>query len=59
VLGLMARVFPQLNVFMLSFPVNIGMALVVMGLTMHLMAQMLTVEFAALQNRFLQLLSLL
>jgi len=59
VLGLMARVFPQLNVFMLSFPVNIGLALTVMGLTMHLMAQMLTVEFAALQNRFMQLLSLL
>jgi flagellar biosynthetic protein FliR len=58
-LGLMARVFPQLNVFLLSFPLNIGISLIVMGLTMSLIAALLQQEFSALADRFLQLFSLL
>jgi flagellar biosynthetic protein FliR len=58
-LGLMARVFPQLNVFMLSYPINIGVSFIVMGLTMSLVAAILQQEFSALADRFLQLFSLL
>ena len=58
-LGLMARVFPQLNVFLLSYPINIGVSFIVMGLTMSLVAALLQQEFSALADRFLQLFSLL
>lgn len=56
VLGILARVFPQLNVFMLSFPINIGMAFVIIGLTMNLVVALLTREFAGLPEHFEQLL---
>lgn len=58
-LGIMARVFPQLNVFLLSFPLNIGISLVIMGLTMSLVASLLRQEFSALADRFLQIFQLL
>ncbi len=58
-LGLMSRVFPQLSVFMLSYPLNIGVSLLVMGLTMPLVAALLQQEFSALSDRFLQLFNLL
>ncbi len=58
-LGIMARVFPQLNVFLLSFPINIGLSFIVMGLTMSMVASLLQQEFSALADRFLQLFSLL
>ncbi len=58
-LGIMSRVFPQLNVFMLSFPINIGVSFIVMGLTLGVFAAMLSREFSALADRFLQLFSLL
>lgn len=59
VLGIMSRVFPQLNVFMLSFPINIGVSFIVMGLTLGVFATMLGKEFSALADRFLQLFNLL
>ncbi|MDY0191445.1 MAG: flagellar biosynthetic protein FliR [Desulfuromonas sp.] len=59
VLGVLARVFPQLNVFMLSFPINIGMAFLIIGLTMNLVAGLLSREFSMLPERFEQLLLLL
>ena len=59
VLGIMARVFPQLNVFMLSFPVNIGVSFLVIGLTMNMVAAMLVREFNQLAGRFLELFQLL
>ncbi len=59
ILGLMARVFPQLNVFLLSFPLNIGIAFIVMGMTLGVMAGMLTEEFSQLSERFLRLFSLM
>jgi flagellar biosynthetic protein FliR len=45
VLGLLSRVFPQLNVFMLSFPINIGLALLIIGLTLHIMPIIISREF--------------
>lgn len=59
ILGLMARIFQQLNVFMLSFPINIGVSFIAMGLTLQILAVMLQREFGALQQRFHDLLSLL
>ncbi len=59
VLGVMSRVFPQLNVFMLSFPINIGISFVIMGLTFGLVAELLTEEFNLLSDRFLQIFNLL
>ena len=58
-LGVMARVFPQLNVFLLSFPLNIGISFIVMGLTLGIMANILQGEFSALTERFLRLFSLM
>ncbi|MEZ4598786.1 MAG: flagellar biosynthetic protein FliR [Syntrophotaleaceae bacterium] len=58
VLGIMARIFPQLNVFLLSFPLNIGLALLVIGLTFHMVAGLLSREFAALPERLMHLLEL-
>ncbi|MFO7578171.1 MAG: flagellar biosynthetic protein FliR [Pelovirga sp.] len=58
-LGFMSRVFPQLNVFLLSFPLNIGISFIVMGLTLGIFANILQGEFAALSERFLRLFSLL
>jgi len=55
VLGILARVFPQLNVFLLSFPINIGMAFVIIGLTMNLVVALLSREFFTLPETFEQL----
>ncbi|PNU21133.1 flagellar biosynthetic protein FliR [Geothermobacter hydrogeniphilus] len=52
VLGIMARVFPQLNVFLLSFPLNIGITFLLMGLTLNLMVALLNQEFSDLEQRF-------
>lgn len=54
-LGFMSRVFPQLNVFLLSFPLNIGICFLVMGLTMGIFAGILQGEFSMLTERFLRL----
>ncbi|BCA79124.1 flagellar biosynthetic protein FliR [Desulfuromonas sp. AOP6] len=59
VLGILSRVFPQLNVFMISFPVNIGLSLIVMGLTLNVLVSMLGREFNALGDRFMLLFELL
>ena len=59
ILGVMSRVFPQLNVFLLSFPLNIGISFIVMGMTFGVVASLLRGEFSALAERFLQLFSLM
>lgn len=56
-LGVMARIFPQLNVFLLSFPLNIGISFIVMGLTLGIFASILQGEFFSLSERFLKLFS--
>jgi flagellar biosynthetic protein FliR len=55
----MSRIFQQLNAFMLSFPINIGVSFIAIGLTMQLLAVMLHREFNSLQERFATLLRLL
>lgn len=52
ILGIMSRVFPQLNVFLLSFPINIGLSFIITGLTMAVVVSLLQGEFAALPQRF-------
>ncbi len=56
VLGLLSRVFPQLNVFMLSYPLNIGIGFLVIGLTLSLVVSLLGREFALLEERIMYLL---
>lgn len=59
ILGILARVFPQLNVFLLSFPINIGTAFIVIALTLNIMSTLLRREFDALGERFVTLLNYL
>ena len=59
ILGILARVFPQLNVFLLSFPVNIGISFVVIALTLDIGASVIRQEFDTLPERFLTILSFL
>ncbi|KIH77556.1 flagellar biosynthetic protein FliR [Geoalkalibacter ferrihydriticus] len=59
VLGVMARVFPQLNVFFLSFPIKIALSLLIISATMNLTAAILIREFNGLSEHFLNILSLL
>lgn len=59
VLGILARVFPQLNVFMLSFPINIGISFLVIGLTLNTMFFVLRREFDTMGENILNLFQLL
>lgn len=59
VLGILARVFPQLNVFMLSFPMNIGIALLVIGLTLNMVLSLLRREFDTMGENFLRIFQML
>lgn len=59
VLGILARVFPQLNVFMLSFPLNIGIAFLVIGLTLAATFSVLRREFDTMGENIFNLLLLL
>ncbi len=59
VLGILARVFPQLNVFMLSFPINIGVALIVIGLTLNMLPLLMSREFDTMGRQFLQIFQML
>lgn len=59
IMGIMSRVFPQLNVFMLSFPVNIGLAFLLLGLTLNMVAGLLSREFVNLGGRVMELFNLL
>ncbi len=59
ILGVMARVFPQLNVFLLSFPINIGTAFLVIALTLNISATVIRQEFDTLPDRFLIILKFL
>lgn len=59
ILGILARVFPQLNVFLLSFPLNIGLSFTVIALTLPLVTTLLRREFDDLANRFFTILQLL
>ena len=59
ILGVLARIFPQLNVFLLSFPLNIGISFTVIALTLPMVAILIRREFDNLGERFLTILQLL
>ncbi len=59
ILGILARSFPQLNVFMLSFPLNLGISFIVIGLTLGLVKILLSREFDLLPDRILSMLHFL
>jgi flagellar biosynthetic protein FliR len=59
ILGILARVFPQLNVFLLSFPLNIGISFIVIALTLDMVSSLLRREFDALGERILTILQYL
>lgn len=56
ILGILARVFPQLNVFLLSFPLNIGIGFVVISLTLNMVSTLIRREFDTLAERIFTLL---
>ena len=58
VLGIMSRVFPQLNAFMLKFPINIGMSFILIGLMADLVVSLLQQEFEGLGRDLLSILAL-
>ena len=45
VLGIMARAFPQMNIFMISFPLNIGIGFLVLGLSLQAFSHTLVDAF--------------
>lgn len=47
-LGIMARAFPQMNIFMISLPLNVGLGLVVLGMTLTIFFHVLEVSFGNL-----------
>lgn len=51
-LGVLARTIPQLNVFVLGFPVNVGVGLFVLGASLPFTVRMLTGRFAGLDVVF-------
>lgn len=59
ILGVLARVFPQLNVFLLSFPINIGTAFIVIALTLGMVSVLIRREIDILGDRFIMLLNFL
>lgn len=50
-LGVMARTFPQMNVFMVSMPLNIGIGFIVLGSTLTFYFHVLEVSFGAVKNQ--------
>ncbi|WP_163339258.1 flagellar biosynthetic protein FliR [Desulfopila sp. IMCC35008] len=59
ILGVLSRVFPQLNVFMLSIPINMGTAFIVIALTMDFASAILRREFDALLDTLINMLAYL
>lgn len=50
-LGIMARAFPQMNVFMISLPLNIGLGLITLGMTLTIFFHVLEVSFGQLKGQ--------
>ncbi|MBU1567395.1 MAG: flagellar biosynthetic protein FliR [Proteobacteria bacterium] len=59
ILGILARVFPQLNVFLISFALNIGIGFIVIALTLNMVSILVRREFDTLAERFITLLNYL
>ena len=50
-LGIIARSFPQMNVFMISMPLNIGLGLIILGMTLTIFFHVLEVSFGHLKGQ--------
>ena len=50
-LGIMARAFPQMNIFMLSMPLHIGLGLLILGMTLTIFFHVLEVSFGNLKTQ--------
>lgn len=50
-LGIMARAFPQMNIFMVSMPLNIGIGFLVLGLTLPIFFHVLSAAFGAVNGQ--------
>jgi flagellar biosynthetic protein FliR len=48
-LGILARTIPQLNVFVVGFPVNVGVGLLMLGASLPFTFRLLTARFGALE----------
>ncbi len=59
VLGIMARSFPQMNVFMISFPLNIGLGFLVLGASLMAFSQTLSGAFGGLAGQMRMLFKLM
>lgn len=49
-LGIMARAFPQMNIFMISLPLNIGIGFLVLGMTLTVFFHVLEVSFGQVKG---------
>lgn len=58
-LGIMARAFPQMNIFMISMPLNIGLGLVVLGMTLTIFFHVLQISFGNLNGQITALFRLM
>ncbi len=59
VLGIMARTFPQMNVFMISFPLNIGLGFLTLGASLMAFSQTLGNAFGGLPGQIRMLFKLM
>lgn len=59
VLGIMARSFPQMNIFMISMPLNIGIGLLVLGLSLLVFMHTLQISFGGIDEQINTLFKLL
>lgn len=50
-LGIMARAFPQMNIFMISLPLNIGIGFIVLGMTLMVFMHVLEVSFGQIKGQ--------
>jgi flagellar biosynthetic protein FliR len=48
-LGVLARTIPQLNVFVVGFPLNVGVGLMALGISLPFTVRLLAARFAALE----------
>jgi len=51
VMGIMARAFPQMNIFMVSIPLNIGIGLIILGMTITVFLHVLEISFGQLKGQ--------
>jgi flagellar biosynthesis protein FliR len=58
-LGIMARTVPQMNIFVVGFPLQISLGLVFLGLTAPLFVRMTVGIFSGLESKIISLLRLM